>query len=202
MDRSGAPRGQIVLACVSKRTQSFFCEYTRIGMRPLPCCDEEIIMPQATASHFHPAKILLPIDFSSSSYAALETAAEIAGHFQAELYLIHVIPKLPIVTGADFFDETAVLQSARNHAEQQLAEHVASLASKGIRARSHIEVGNDVTASIMRVIEREHVDLVVLSTHGMSGWRLEVFGSIAEKVVKLVQCPLLLLRSVKAVGDV
>jgi nucleotide-binding universal stress UspA family protein len=53
----------------------------------------------------------------------------------------------------------------------------------------------------MKVIERENIDLVVLSTRGMSGWRLEVFGSIAEKVVKLVQCPLLLLRSVKAVGD-
>ena len=64
-------------------------------------------MSQATAPHFHPAKILLPVDFSSSSLAALETAAEIAGHFQAELYLIHVIPKLPIVTEADFFEENS-----------------------------------------------------------------------------------------------
>ncbi|MGC1781477.1 MAG: universal stress protein [Acidobacteriaceae bacterium] len=159
-------------------------------------------MSEATAPHFHPAKILLPVDFSSSSFAALETAAEIAGHFQAELYLIHVIPKLPIVTEADFFEETAVLQSARNHAEQQLATHVASLISKGIRARSHIEVGNDVAGSIMMVIEREHVDLIVLSTHGLSGWRLEIFGSIAEKLIKLVQCPLLLLRSVKAIVEV
>jgi nucleotide-binding universal stress UspA family protein len=170
-------------------------------MRPLPCCDEEIIMSETIGPHFHPAKILLPIDFSSSSCVALETAAEIAGHFQADLYLIHVIPKLPIVTEADFFEETAVLQSARNLAEQQLDEQVVSLTSKGIRARSHIEVGNDVTDSIMKVIERENIDLVVLSTHGMSGWRLEVFGSIAEKVVKLVECPLLLLRSVKTVGD-
>jgi nucleotide-binding universal stress UspA family protein len=170
-------------------------------MLPVPCCDEEVIMSQAIAPHFKPAKILLPIDFSSSSCAALETAAEIAGHFQAELYLIHVIPKLPIVMEADFFEETAVLQSARNLAEQQLAEEVATLTSKGIRARFHIEVGNDVTDSIMKVIERENIDLVVLSTHGMSGWRLEVFGSIAEKVIKLVQCPVLLLRSAKAVGD-
>lgn len=66
-------------------------------MRPVVCCDEEIIMSQAIAPHFKPTKILLPIDFSSSSCAALETAAEIAGHFQAELYLLHVIPKLPIV---------------------------------------------------------------------------------------------------------
>ena len=49
----------------------------------------------------------------------------------------------------------------------------------------------------MLVIEREHIDMVVLSTHGISGWRPLVFGSIAEKVVKQVQCPLLLLRSLE-----
>jgi nucleotide-binding universal stress UspA family protein len=49
----------------------------------------------------------------------------------------------------------------------------------------------------MEVVEREHIDMVVISTHGISGWHPLVFGSIAEKVVKLVQCPLLLLRSAK-----
>jgi hypothetical protein len=49
----------------------------------------------------------------------------------------------------------------------------------------------------MEVVEHEHIDLVVISTHGISGWHPLVFGSIAEKVVKLVQCPLLLLRSAK-----
>ena len=47
----------------------------------------------------------------------------------------------------------------------------------------------------MQVIEREHIDMIVISTHGISGWRPMVFGSIAEKIVKQVQCPLLLLRS-------
>jgi hypothetical protein len=42
--------------------------------------------------------------------------------------------------------------------------------------------------------------MVVISTHGMSGWRPMIFGSIAEKIVRLVQCPLLLLRSVEAVS--
>jgi nucleotide-binding universal stress UspA family protein len=49
----------------------------------------------------------------------------------------------------------------------------------------------------MDVVEREHIDFVVISTHGMSGWHPLVFGSIAEKVIKLVQCPLLLLHSTK-----
>jgi nucleotide-binding universal stress UspA family protein len=39
--------------------------------------------------------------------------------------------------------------------------------------------------------------MLVISTHGISGWHPLVFGSIAEKIVKLVQCPLLLLRSAK-----
>ncbi|MGD0135863.1 MAG: universal stress protein, partial [Bryobacteraceae bacterium] len=54
-----------------------------------------------------------------------------------------------------------------------------------------------VVGNIMQVIEREHIDMIVISTHGISGWRPLVFGSIAEKVVKQVQCPLLLLRSVE-----
>jgi nucleotide-binding universal stress UspA family protein len=54
----------------------------------------------------------------------------------------------------------------------------------------------------MEVVEREHIDLVVISTHGISGWHPLVFGSIAEKVVKLVECPLLLLRSAKPASDV
>jgi nucleotide-binding universal stress UspA family protein len=53
----------------------------------------------------------------------------------------------------------------------------------------------------MEVVEHEHIDLVVISTHGISGWHPLVFGSIAEKVVKLVQCPLLLLRSAKPDAD-
>jgi nucleotide-binding universal stress UspA family protein len=43
--------------------------------------------------------------------------------------------------------------------------------------------------------------MVVISTHGMTGWHPLVFGSIAEKVVKLADCPLLLLRSKKPVSS-
>jgi len=48
---------------------------------------------------------------------------------------------------------------------------------------------------LMRVIKREKTDMVVISTHGMSGWHPLVFGSIAEQVIKQVNCTLLLLQS-------
>jgi len=155
-------------------------------------------VPQGTASHFIPTKILVPVDFSSSSDVALQTASDLAQHFHAEIYLLNVIPMLPMGTKTVSFPETEYLHKAEDNAERQLATCEAALDSKGIKASSNIEIGNDVVGNIMLAIEREHIDMIVISTHGVSGWRPLVFGSIAEKVVNQVQCPLLLLRSVES----
>ena len=147
-----------------------------------------------------PTRILLPIDFSASSQAALEMAAELAKHFHAELHLVNVIPMFPTTTLPDVIPEEEFIQEARTFTEQHLAKCHAALAARGVKSTSSVEVGNDIAGNIMEVVEREHIDMVVISTHGISGWHPFVFGSIAEKVVKLVQCPLLLLRSAKP-GD-
>jgi nucleotide-binding universal stress UspA family protein len=118
-------------------------------------------------------------------------------HFHAKLVLVNVIPMFSTTTFVDYVPETEFVQQARSYAEGQLAKCQAVLADLGVTSSSYVEVGNDVAGSIMQLVEREHVDMVVISTHGISGWHPLVFGSIAEKVVKLVQCPLLLLRSVK-----
>jgi nucleotide-binding universal stress UspA family protein len=154
-------------------------------------------MPHVRAFPSIPKKILLPIDFSPSSHAALEMAADLAQHFHAELHLVNVIPYFPTTTVPDLLPETEYIRESRTFAERHLAKCHTDLVARGIKATSSVEVGNDIAASIMEVVEREHIDLVVISTHGISGWHPLVFGSIAEKVVKLVQCPLLLLRSVK-----
>ena len=154
-------------------------------------------MPEVRAFPSIPTKILLPIDFSPSSQAALEMAADLAKHFHAELHLVHVIPMFPTSTLPDFVPETSFLQDARSVAERHLAKCHAALVARGVKSTSSVEVGNDIAGNIMEVVEREHIDMVVISTHGISGWHPLVFGSIAEKVVKLVQCPLLLLRSAK-----
>lgn len=154
-------------------------------------------MPEVPALPLIPTKILLPIDFSPSSQAALEMAADLAQHFHAELYLLNVIPVFPTATLPDLVPEVAFIQETRKYSEHHLAKCHAALRARGVKSTSSVEVGNDVAGSVMEVTEREHIDLVVISTHGISGWHPLVFGSIAEKVVKLVQCPLLLLRSAK-----
>lgn len=152
-------------------------------------------MPEARSFPSIPTKILLPIDFSPSSQAALEMAADLAQHFHAELHLVNVIPMFPTTSLPDLVPEAEFIRQARAHAERHLTNCLSVLAARGIKATSSVEEGNDVAGNIMEVIERERIDMVVISTHGISGWRPLVFGSIAEKVVKLVECPLLLLRS-------
>jgi nucleotide-binding universal stress UspA family protein len=154
-------------------------------------------MPEGQALSSIPTRILLPIDFSPSSQAALEMSADLAQHFHAELYLVHVIPMFPTTTIPDLIPESEFLEQARTDAEQHLTKCKEALLARGVKSTSSVEVGNDIAGNIMEVIDREHIDMVVISTHGISGWHPLVFGSIAEKVVKLVQCPLLLLRSAK-----
>ena len=154
-------------------------------------------MPEVRTFPSIPTKILLPIDFSPPSQAALEMAADLAQHFQAELHLVNVIPMFPTTSLPDLAPEAEFILQARVSAERHLAKCQAVLAARGIKASSTVEVGNDIAGNIMEVIERERIDMVVISTHGISGWHPLVFGSIAEKIVKLVKCPLLLLRSAK-----
>ena len=154
-------------------------------------------MPKVHAFRSIPTKILLPIDFSSSSQMALEMAADLAKHFHAKLYLVNVIAMFPTTTVPDLIPEAEFIRETRTFAERHLAKCKAALVTRGVKSTASVEVGNDIVGNIMQVIDREHIDMVIISTHGISGWHPLVFGSIAEKVVKLVQCPLLLLRSAK-----
>ncbi|SNS71628.1 Nucleotide-binding universal stress protein, UspA family [Granulicella rosea] len=153
---------------------------------------------------FHPKKILVPMDFSVSSISALAIAAELAQQFHAELYLLHAIPMLTMVTGMEFptafYPRQEFLDNAEQDAVKRFADFIVNLSGQGVKAHSGVEIGNDVVGSVLMVSKREHADMLVISTHGMSGWRPVVFGSIAEKVVKLAECPVLLLRSAKTEG--
>jgi nucleotide-binding universal stress UspA family protein len=158
-----------------------------------------MFMSQMTSSFSIPTKILLPTDFSPSSISALDAATDLAKHYKSKLHLVHIIPTIPDFNGADFFPETSVLEERRDEIDQRLRECQASMLAQGADVSYTIETGNDVVGNIMRVIKRDGIDMVVISTHGMSGWRPVVFGSITEKVIKLVQCPLLLLQTPKPV---
>jgi nucleotide-binding universal stress UspA family protein len=167
---------------------------TRVG-------GEEIIMSESGATSAIPSKILVPIDFSASSHAALEAATELADKFHAELILLNVIPEFPVVALPETVSEASIIAAAKKEAEGHFALSKKGLEGKAVKTTTSVEVGEDVAGCILDAIDREKIDLVVLSTHGRSGWYPTVFGSIAEKIVKLAPCPVFLLRTPKPVSS-
>ena len=153
-------------------------------------------MPYDHAS-VNPSRLLVPIDFSPSSHQALDAAAELAEKFDAHITLLHVIPEYANAVLPESVSWETLVEAERVAANQRFAVSKAALDAKRIACRIVVEVGSDVASMIIDVAERENVDLLVFTTHGLSGWYPQVFGSIAEKLVKLAQCPVLLLRTPK-----
>ena len=79
-------------------------------------------------------------------------AADLAAHFQAEIYLVNVIPMFPTTTLPDLVPEATFIQEARTFAERHLAKCHAALLAKGVKLTSSVAVENDVVGNIMEVV--------------------------------------------------
>lgn len=137
-------------------------------------------------------RILCPTDFSDASYEALKTANELALHFSAELSLIHVVSPVPTSVMADTpapappasFDVASYQQELEADARKSLQDVAERRVSKELSTKMFVVPGS-AAAEIVRVARDENVDLIVIATHGQTGWRRWIFGSVAEKVVRL-----------------
>ena len=143
-----------------------------------------------------PKLILAPIDFSDHSHAALDVAADFAARFGAELLLVHVMPAIQdLPADVSLLKEGEYDQSLTDAAAKRLADLAATLAQKNVKARTELGTANDVGMELVRSAEHNHADMIIIATHGMTGWHKIAFGSVAEKVVKQAKCPVLVLRA-------
>ena len=143
-----------------------------------------------------PKLVLSPIDFSNPSREALETAARLASQTGAELLLVHVVPALPKLPSATaLFNEAEFERELQRDAERRLADLATEFSEKGLKVRTEIGTANDVGMELIRIADHNSADLIVIATHGMTGWHRLAFGSVTEKVVRLSSLPVLVLRA-------
>ena len=142
-------------------------------------------------------KILCPTDFSDPSLEAMKVANELATHFSAELLVLHVITPVPVMTNEPMMQVPVNLveyqQQLESVSQQQLQKHIKKLVSKKVKTHSHVVVGH-AADEIVRLADEEKVDLIVISTRGQTGLKRLVFGSVAEKVVRIASQPVLTIR--------
>jgi nucleotide-binding universal stress UspA family protein len=143
-----------------------------------------------------PKTVLAPTDFSEPSRDALDTAAEVAFRYGATLLLVHIVPAIPeLAAGVSIFKEGDYERRLHEDAAKRLTALVASYSRKGLTVRTEVGTANEAGMEIVRIAERENADLIVIATHGMTGWHRLAFGSVAEKVMRASHCAVLLLRA-------
>jgi len=138
-------------------------------------------------------KILCPTDFSEASLEALDVAVGFARHFKAELHVVHVVSPMPTVAAAPEsigFDVSAYQQGLSESAGQSLNKLLSERVPEEITSRATVTHG-DAAQEIIRQAEVNSVDVIITATRGASAWRMFVFGSVAERIVRASSCPVL-----------
>jgi nucleotide-binding universal stress UspA family protein len=142
-------------------------------------------------------KIISPTDFSELSDLGLKAAIELAEHFSAELLVVHVVAPLSAAATsaapvAHYLPE--VMESIRQNAESLLKEKMEKMVPVNLRSKSILLEGSPAD-EIGEYTKEVSADLIVIATHGQSGWRRFMFGSVTEKVMRLSKTPVLIIGS-------
>ena len=140
-------------------------------------------------------RILVPLDFSEHAESILTWAGHLAEEHGSRVLLLHVY-HLPVefqqLEGAylppDFW------ANVKSEAEQQLDTHAAPLRASGLAVETYVREGYPATV-IVEEAQSLGSDLIVIGTHGHSGLKHLLLGSIAERVVQKAPCPVLTVKS-------
>ncbi len=142
-------------------------------------------------------RILCPVDFSELSLNALTFAVDLASKFQAELHLLHVFEGYDAIS---LNPETAMIPMPQWLTELRKVCHekLAALPNADLAARcpSIVRAHREGPAihEILEYAAHQKIDLIVLATHGRTGIKHLLMGSVAENVVRSASCPVLTIR--------
>jgi nucleotide-binding universal stress UspA family protein len=141
-------------------------------------------------------RILVPIDFSEFSLETLKAAKAIASEYGAKLDLLHVVeqsihPSFYIEGKTTALEVEPVIKTK---SVETMAEMLESLAGESVEADYHLSEGS-AAQEISRFSNEHESDLLVISTHGLTGIEHFLLGSVAEKVVRMAEAPVLTVKS-------
>lgn len=144
------------------------------------------------------SKILVPVDFSDCSAQALKHALVLRTHLGARVDVIHTfevptfIPPHVVVLMGEV--DAPLSEHAERHATEQLNDFLSKMGVADEPSVSRRVVLGPPALTILDVVEEEKHDLIVMGTHGRSGFARLVMGSTAEKVLRAAPCPVLTVR--------
>ncbi len=147
-------------------------------------------VPQKTAA-IAVKNVLFATDFSACSEAALPYATAICRRFGSTLHTAHVLSDaslLMMTGGVDYVSMSTIYEDAHTEAKEKLDQISDRL--EGIPHHNYVRHGQ-VWKNLAGIIEENHIDLIVLGTHGRAGLGKLLLGSVAEDILRHASCPVL-----------
>ncbi|OLC00879.1 MAG: hypothetical protein AUH30_01530 [Candidatus Rokubacteria bacterium 13_1_40CM_68_15] len=141
-------------------------------------------------------KILVGTDFSEPSDAARRTAIELARRLGAELEIVHVEEPLPAYAFSEgaLPDLPRLQEEVRSWAEREVEQQAKEARAAGVPVTTAVLLGTPANA-IVETARTDGADLIVVGTHGRTGFERILLGSVAERVVRNASCPVLTVRN-------
>jgi len=173
----------------SAASQIFLGGVAEEVVREAPCPVFSVKREDEAKSLGEMARVLVPVDFSSTSTSAIDKAVQMLSPAATELHLLHVLEQ-PTMVAPDFGAMPLVPVEERAEALARLREMAADIQARTPSMKPEIHVSEGVPArEILCFAEKQGVDLIVMGTHGLTGIVRLLFGSVAEKVVRRAHCP-------------
>jgi nucleotide-binding universal stress UspA family protein len=140
--------------------------------------------------------ILVPVDFSEFSFQALKYAIEFAERVVAKLVIFHAAHFGHAFTadGYGMYDLSTLIEAARKDIERQMEKFVRLAKFRRVKFETAVQVGPPVS-EICAFAEQRDVDLIIMATHGRTGFKHLLIGSVAEQVVRYARRPVLVVPS-------
>ncbi|HET7341985.1 MAG TPA: universal stress protein [Methylomirabilota bacterium] len=138
-------------------------------------------------------RILCGSDFSDTAEAAWDVACGMARTHRAELILLHVFSEMSSYPDVAVAEVQRVWEAQRLWVQQALDQRVAAAQARGLDAHPLLKTGV-AAETIADTAAEKGADLLVIGTHGRTGLTRLVIGSVAERVLRLAPCPVLIVK--------
>jgi nucleotide-binding universal stress UspA family protein len=141
--------------------------------------------------------ILLPTDFSECAAHAIPAAASLARLTGARVVCVHVVEPVVPTVGWTPVAEPLPLADLSGQLEDSAARELPKLKERAEFAGLAVEdliVHGEAASEIVRTARERGMDMIVISSHGRTGWGRILFGSTAESVVRHAPCPVLVVK--------
>ena len=141
-------------------------------------------------------RILVPIDGSAISEHAVDEAIKFAEQHNAHIELVHVLEDIWYFDDENYMNYAELVDSMRCNGEKILAQAQNKLKQAGVAADIKLveAQGGRIANVIITEAKNSLADLIIIGTHGRSGFSRMLLGSIAEGVIRTAHIPILLIR--------